>query len=151
MVVKYNLGLEAFLHTMEAWNRAVRVSVLVEEKGQSSFSIPETVSWWNCSFKMSTMDPGSLFLKNKNKNAPSDNLGMSNVARLCKKGMFQIPGELLNGAKSGHMPCALPDQVEEEGAAHWFAVVGGAESEEKQPLPIHAIRRWHLIADAEVL
>ena len=47
-----------------------------------------------------------LFLK-KNKNATSDNLGMSNEAQLRKKGMFQIPGENLDGAKSGHMPWAL--------------------------------------------
>ena len=42
-MVEYNLDLEAFFHAMEALNWAVRVSVLVEEKGQPQ--IPETVSW----------------------------------------------------------------------------------------------------------
>ena len=80
-----------------------------------------------------------LFLKKK-KNAPSDYLGTSNEARLCKKGMFKIPGELLDGAKSCHMPWALRDQVEEEGAAHRLAEVGGGENKEKQPPSIHAVR-----------
>ena len=37
------------------------------------------------------------------------------------------------------MPWALCDQV--EGAAHRLAEVGGGESEEKQPLPIYAVRQ----------
>ena len=39
-MVEHKLGLEAFFHAMEALNWAVRVSVLVEEKGQPSFSNP---------------------------------------------------------------------------------------------------------------
>ena len=53
----------------------------------------------------------------------------------------QTHGQFLNGAKSGHMPWALCDQVEEEGAAHRFAEVRGGESEEKQPPPIYAVRQ----------
>ena len=60
---------------------------------------------------------GFSFLK-ETKNASSDYLRKSNEAQLRKKAMFQIPEELLDGAKSGHMPWALRDQVEEEGAAH---------------------------------
>ena len=36
-MVEYNLSLEAFFHAMEALNWAIRVSILVEEKGQPSF------------------------------------------------------------------------------------------------------------------
>ena len=85
---------------------------------------------------------GFSFLK-ETKNAPSDYLRKSNEAQLRKKAMFQIPEELLHGAKSGHMLWALRDQVEEEGAAHRLAEVEGGESEEKQPPPIHALRRCH--------
>ena len=38
--VQYNLGLEAFFHAMAILNWAVRVAVLVEEKGQPVFSNP---------------------------------------------------------------------------------------------------------------
>ena len=37
-MVEYKLGLEAFFHAMEGLNWAIRVSMLVEEKGQPSFS-----------------------------------------------------------------------------------------------------------------
>ena len=49
--------------------------------------------------------------------------------------------ELLVRAKSGHMPWALCDQVEEEGAAHRLAEVCWGESKEKQPPPIYAVCR----------
>ena len=49
--------------------------------------------------------------------------------------------ELLVRAKSGHMPWALCDQVEEEGAAHRLPEVFWGESEEKQPPPIYAVCR----------
>ena len=74
---------------------------------------------------------------------PLDYLRKSNKAQLRKKAMFQIPEELLDGAKSGHMLWALRDQVEEEGAAYRLAEVEGGESEEKQPPTIHAVRRCH--------
>ena len=38
--VEYNLGLEAFFHAMAFLNSAVRVAVLLEEKGQPVFSNP---------------------------------------------------------------------------------------------------------------
>ena len=57
----------------------------------------------------------SGFPFSKTKNAPSDNLGASNVAQCNKKWMFQIPEELL---ESGHMVWALCDQVYKEGTAH---------------------------------
>ena len=128
MVVEYNLSMEAFSHAMEALNWAVRVSVLLEEKDQLSFSNPrdrlmvtllvQNVS--NGSWHLLGVDmvkSGFSFLK-ETKNDPSDYLGKSNEAQLRKKGILQIPGELLEGVKSGHMPCALSDQVEEQGAAH---------------------------------
>ena len=135
IMVEYNLGLEAFFHAMDILNSAIRVAVLVEEKGQPSFSNPrdrlmvtlliQKVSngaWQPLGVEM--VKRGLSFLKNP-KNAPSDYLGASNEARLHKKGMFQIPEELLNGAESGHMPWALRDQVNEEGTAHRLAEVGG--------------------------
>ena len=134
--VEYNLGLEAFFHAMAILNSAVRVAVLVEEKGQPAvFSNPRdrlmvtllvqkavNGAWQPLGVDM--VGSGFSFLKNP-KIAPSDYLGASNEARRHKKGMFQIPEELLDAAKSGHMPWALRDQVEEEGAVHRLAEVDG--------------------------
>ena len=98
--------------------------MLVEEKGPPTFSNPRDrvkVMLLVQKFSNGACQPlgvdlvESGFPFSKTKNAPSDNLGASNVAQCNKKWMFQIPEELL---ESGHMLWALCDQVYKEGTAH---------------------------------
>ena len=90
VTVEYNLSLKAFFHAMDILNSSVRVAVLVEEKGQPSFSNPRDClmvtllvqkvsngAWQPLGVDM--VKSGFSFLK-KPKHTPSDYLGASNDA-----------------------------------------------------------------------